>query len=309
MPPPPAGWPPVRRATETLIAYATDPGEVAADGSGRNSPFTAALLEHLGTPGLSLNDVLTRVKRSVRQRTNDRQRPWTLDSLSSIFYFRPGVASPRPNPVPSDPSDPDPAAEMWKVVRDSEDRDLVTDFLERHPNSAYAGAAQALLRRLSALPFTVETVPPGAAVRILNVNARYTPGMRLNPGEYRVEASADGHRTRVATLTHGGDRTTHSIVLEQLHQVGDTFRDALASGGDGPLMVVLPSGSFLMGSPAGEEGRDEDEGSQHRVTIGQPFALGGVRGDVRRMGGVRLRLAAATVTARQMKDGAAATDR
>ena len=42
----------------------------------------------------------------------------------------------------------------------------------------------------------------------------------------------------------------------------------------GPEMVVIPAGSFLMGSPEGEEGRTSDQGPQHRVSIARPFALG-----------------------------------
>ena len=57
-------------------------------------------------------------------------------------------------------------------------------------------------------------------------------------------------------------------------QVGKRFRDALSSGGEGPLMVVVPAGSFPMGSPSSEEGRSEDEGPLHQVTIGAPFAFG-----------------------------------
>ena len=49
-----------------------------------------------------------------------------------------------------------------------------------------------------------------------------------------------------------------------------TFRDCP----DCPEMVVIPAGSFMMGSPEDEEGRDDDEGPQHLVTIGAPFALG-----------------------------------
>ena len=56
--------------------------------------------------------------------------------------------------------------------------------------------------------------------------------------------------------------------------VGQTFRDALRSGGQGPEMVVVPAGSFLMGSPPHEGLRDDDEGPVHRVTIAQPFAAG-----------------------------------
>ena len=51
---------------------------------------------------------------------------------------------------------------------------------------------------------------------------------------------------------------------------GDSFRDCPAC----PEMVMVPPGSFQMGSPSGEEGRWDDEGPQHRVTIDQPFAVG-----------------------------------
>ncbi len=50
----------------------------------------------------------------------------------------------------------------------------------------------------------------------------------------------------------------------------DTFKDCDVC----PEMVVIPAGQFIMGSPANEEGRYDREGPQHRVTIGQPFAVG-----------------------------------
>lgn len=51
---------------------------------------------------------------------------------------------------------------------------------------------------------------------------------------------------------------------------GDTFRDCAEC----PEMVIIPAGSFQMGSPEKEEGRRADEGPQHKVTINRPFALG-----------------------------------
>ncbi len=58
------------------------------------------------------------------------------------------------------------------------------------------------------------------------------------------------------------------------HQPGDTFRDALSGGGQGPEMVVVPAGTFTMGSPDGEAGRQSDEGPQRTVRIGYQFAVG-----------------------------------
>ena len=39
-------------------------------------------------------------------------------------------------------------------------------------------------------------------------------------------------------------------------------------------MVVVPAGSFTMGSPPAEVGRGDDEGPQRKVTFAEPFAIG-----------------------------------
>ena len=74
----------------TLITFATGPDTVALDGSGRNSPFTAALLKHIGTPGLEVRSMLTRVRADVLNATNEKQVPWDHSSLTGEFYFRSG---------------------------------------------------------------------------------------------------------------------------------------------------------------------------------------------------------------------------
>ena len=56
--------------------------------------------------------------------------------------------------------------------------------------------------------------------------------------------------------------------------VGEVFQDALKSGGQGPQMVVLPTGSFRMGSPSGEADRDRDEGPVRTVNISKRIAIG-----------------------------------
>lgn len=58
------------------------------------------------------------------------------------------------------------------------------------------------------------------------------------------------------------------------YAIGSTFRDTLSDGSEGPEMVVIPAGSFMMGAPASEEGRDDHEGPQRTVTISKPFAVG-----------------------------------
>ncbi|MGY3034741.1 putative caspase-like protein [Bradyrhizobium sp. USDA 4354] len=59
----------------TLIAFATAPGQVALDGEGANSPFSAALSRHIGTPGLEVQQMLTRVRAEVVLTTKNKQVP------------------------------------------------------------------------------------------------------------------------------------------------------------------------------------------------------------------------------------------
>ena len=76
--------------TGSIIAYATAPGSVAADGEGRNGIYTQYLLENMAKPGMSIERVLKNVRRSVLSRTERRQTPWESSSLTGDFYFIPG---------------------------------------------------------------------------------------------------------------------------------------------------------------------------------------------------------------------------
>ena len=64
-----------------MIAYATQPDAVALDGTGRNSPFTTALLKHINTRGLEIGSMMRRVRADVVQITNGKQVPWDHSSL------------------------------------------------------------------------------------------------------------------------------------------------------------------------------------------------------------------------------------
>lgn len=76
-------------AIGTLIAFATQPDNVALDGSGRNSPFTAALLKHLPTPRLDIGTVMRRVRADVIVSTKERQVPWDHSSLIGEISLAP----------------------------------------------------------------------------------------------------------------------------------------------------------------------------------------------------------------------------
>ena len=71
---------------ETLVAYAAAAGTTAADGRGRNSPYTAALLSHLGTP-IEIGLLFRRVRAQVLEATNGEQRPHEYHSLVREHYL------------------------------------------------------------------------------------------------------------------------------------------------------------------------------------------------------------------------------
>ena len=140
-----------------LIAFATRPGGVAADGDGRNSPFTAALLEHIGRPGESVTDMLTSVTATVLERTAERQEPWVSLSLTRNFYFAPGetplagtVAAPGAPPAPSPESEALIAADrvFWESISGSADAADFEAYLEAFPSGVYAALARNRLARL-----------------------------------------------------------------------------------------------------------------------------------------------------------------
>lgn len=79
----------------SLISYATRPGEVAYDGEGPLSPFTAAVVSHALNPQLEIRDLLTVVRDEVVKKTGGRQIPWEDSTLVTSFYFVP----PKPEPV------------------------------------------------------------------------------------------------------------------------------------------------------------------------------------------------------------------
>lgn len=73
--------------TGTLIAYATAPGSVAADGEGENGLYTEHILKQITKPGLKIEEVFKNVRAEVVQISNNRQVPWEASSLIGDFYF------------------------------------------------------------------------------------------------------------------------------------------------------------------------------------------------------------------------------
>jgi len=80
----------------TLISYATQPGNVALDGFGDNSPYTKALAQTIQRPGLDIFQTFNEVGLAVMQATGKAQQPWVSTSpIKGNFYF----AGTAPQPI------------------------------------------------------------------------------------------------------------------------------------------------------------------------------------------------------------------
>src|SRR5476651_2329229 len=76
----------------TLIAFATGPGQTALDGQeGTNSPFTRALMAHITTPGVEIQQAMTEVRAQVNEETNKGQLPWGHTNLIGAVYLNPAA--------------------------------------------------------------------------------------------------------------------------------------------------------------------------------------------------------------------------
>ena len=80
--------------TGSLIAYATAPGSVAADGSGRNGVYTSHLLQNMRIPGVPIEQVFKNVRIGVMQETGGKQTPWESSSLTGHVTFLPAAEPP-----------------------------------------------------------------------------------------------------------------------------------------------------------------------------------------------------------------------
>jgi len=101
--------------TGSLISYATAPGSVASDGTGKNGLFTQHLLKNMATPNLSVEEMFKRVRQSVVADTNRKQVPWEASSLIGQFFFSGSSSEPQPLKPPAAaeaPKSPAPATRM-----------------------------------------------------------------------------------------------------------------------------------------------------------------------------------------------------
>jgi uncharacterized caspase-like protein len=153
---------------DTLVAFSAAPGQEAEDGTGRNSPFAAALLHHMPEPGLEVSVMLKLVSADVRKATNSAQRPQQLSDMTEAFYFAGTPAAAKPlaaapplatAPAPSVPaaSAPDRAVEVafFQTAIAANDCAAIRAYLARYPDGIFVDLAGLSEQRLCSAPARV----------------------------------------------------------------------------------------------------------------------------------------------------------
>jgi hypothetical protein len=138
----------------TLIAFATGPGQTALDGQeGTNSPFTRALIAHITTPGVEIQQAMTEVRAQVNEETNKGQLPWGHTNLIGSVYLNP-AAAPAPNAsaapaaVASGSGGSDVELEFWRSVKESNKPEELNAYLTNYPNGQFKPLALARIASL-----------------------------------------------------------------------------------------------------------------------------------------------------------------
>jgi len=148
----------VRTGVGTLIAFSTQPGYVALDGVGRNSPYAEALLRHLEVPGNDVSAVLVEVRNDVLKATGGKQVPWEHTSLTGQVYLKGG---PAPSLSAGEPAARLPALRgqeheleiaFWNSVKDSKAPAVIEAYLERYPKGTFASLAKVMVAQLKGAP-------------------------------------------------------------------------------------------------------------------------------------------------------------
>jgi uncharacterized caspase-like protein len=153
----------VQGGAGTLISFSTQPGTLARDGKGRNSPYSAALARQIATSHEDLAGMLVAVRNDVMQATGRRQIPWEHSALTGRFYFNPAAEETRISRAPAAPETPTREAfEAWSAAKETTSSAVLEAFVARYGDSFYAELARARMAELRKQTAAPALLPPVA---------------------------------------------------------------------------------------------------------------------------------------------------
>jgi formylglycine-generating enzyme required for sulfatase activity len=241
------GFVPVAQENGMLIAYATAEGELASDVGTSAGPYAQALAEEIVKPGIEAVVMFRAVQRRVRAAI--RQEPYLgFNALGDVYLAGRSEQAVQPK-QPGEYSRAE-VAQFCQSVATNPSIAVLQSLLDAYKGTLLAGCVQARLEELRKQQVAIASPPsqppqpkpprPAAAI-----TPSHCDGVEITVGQ--------GERR---CFKPGAGKVEH-------------FQDCPTC----PEMVVVPSGSFTMGSPANEPERSGGE-EQVRVSIAAPLAVG-----------------------------------
>lgn len=177
----------------TLIAFASKAGSTALDGDSKHSPFTAALIKYIGTPGLDLRRAFGFVRDDVLKNTGNRQEPYVYGSLGGDDL----PLVPAKSAAVAPPADPNAEVRRdYELALQIGTREVWTAFLAQYPEGLYASLAKGQLDKIASEKQSgqakVATAEQGSAVPDKDVAGKISSdAARPNPQVASLPAADD----------------------------------------------------------------------------------------------------------------------
>ena len=264
---------PAQTAQGVLVAYSTAPGKVAFDGKGRNSPYTSAILRHIQTPGLDVEQMFKSVRGEVLKETEGKQIPWESSSLIGKFAFNfkndgkrnevatsvpkpPVMPDTTPSPAPTTTTQPKPTAPTNNSVR--------TAYFRQPPLFNYLGASSNSIRIPSVTYYFTINLPENAQTPLQQVKIKQRSGLEtidfnlkktiVHEGKVRNK----GQEIQIKDVTRNSKTQTVSVIFDPPISPGKSITIGLRA-------VQNPSSTGIyefevMAFPLGDKSRAQNLG-------------------------------------------------
>jgi formylglycine-generating enzyme required for sulfatase activity len=143
------GWAKTNAPRDTLVVYATSPGEVASDGEGKNGLFTAALLGQMKN-GDELDVMFRKVKNDVYKASKGGQTTWSNSSVRGEYSLAiPVAGSAKTAEGPKNkPANAKIEQQAWEAIQNESDPNILRQFLKQYPDGENAPKARDRLEDL-----------------------------------------------------------------------------------------------------------------------------------------------------------------
>jgi uncharacterized caspase-like protein len=237
----------VESGAGTLISFSTQPGNVALDGAGRNSPFAGALVKHMSSSQDDLGSILIAVRNDVMEETQRKQVPWEHSAMTGRFYFKAPMAVP-PSTTPSQAALSE-AERAWSVVKDTKSVALLESFITRYKDTFYAEVARERIELLKANIGSTSVQPVSPPVV---PNLAKSAAAPASPPT-RVRGTVEAVNGSMLTVKSRDGRTTYNVEMT----------DNVAVRG----IVKAPLSDIKDNSFIGVTGLPQADGSQKAVEI------------------------------------------